>query len=105
MKMGLVSEVDLEEDDLGKMVHSKIAVKKTAKDPLTSMIRSRDTGMALVLICLLLLLTGQHTWLLGTAIIFLVVTMTRPQLFAPVSGLWFGMTRFLGAVVSFAVLT
>ncbi len=72
---------------------------------LTSISRSRDTGMAMVLICLLLLLTGQRPWLIGVAITLLVVTMTRPQLFAPIAKIWFGLTHLLGSVVSFVILT
>jgi hypothetical protein len=67
--------------------------------------KNRDTGLALVLICLLTLLAEPRFWLIVTAIILLVVTMTRPQLFTPIARVWFGLTHFLGAVISSILLT
>jgi len=73
--------------------------------PRISQQQARDTGLAMVLICLLLLLAGQRTWLLGLAIALLVVTMTRPQLFRLLARLWFGLSHILGTLVSRILLT
>lgn len=77
---------------------------KGSRKPIT-LNQSRDTGMAMVLICLLFLLAGPRTWLLGVAIVLLVITMTRPQLFAPLARLWFGLAHVVGTAVSFVLLT
>jgi len=62
--------------------------------------RARDTGMAMVLILLLLEL------FLGTGIYYkiaipvLVINMIAPQFFYPVAYVWFGITQLLGTFVS-----
>ena len=66
---------------------------------------ARDTGMAMVLICLLaMLLAGPEGWL-PAAIILLVLTMTWPKLFRPLAGFWFGLSHRLGGLVSKLILT
>ncbi len=77
---------------------------KVSRNPVT-LNQSRDTGMAMVLICLLLLLGGPRTWLLGLAIVLLVITMTLPQLFAPLARLWLGLAHVVGTAVSLVLLT
>lgn len=67
--------------------------------------RSRDTGLAMVLVCLLLLWFWPRQWLIGTALLLLVATMLRPQLFAPAAGLWFGLSQTLGTFVSRVLLS
>lgn len=66
---------------------------------------ARDTGMAMVLICLLaMLVAGPEGWL-PAAIVLLVVTMTWPKLFKPLAGFWFGLSHQLGKWVSKLILT
>jgi hypothetical protein len=66
---------------------------------------ARDTGMAMVLICLLaMLVLGPEGWL-PTAIILLVLTMTWPKLFKPLAVFWFGLSHRLGGLVSKLILT
>ena len=65
----------------------------------------KDTGMAMVLIVLLLTLATKRDYLIFGAIGLLVLTMIRPQLFRPVAVLWFGLSRLLGMVTSRIVLT
>ncbi len=67
--------------------------------------QARDTGMAMVLICLLVMLVISRPWLLHLAIGVLVVNMTRPQLFSPVAKVWFGLSRLVGAVMSRLILS
>ena len=67
--------------------------------------QSKDAGLALVLICLILSLTLglKHFLLIGT--ILLVVVMTAPRLFRPFAKFWFGFSHALGTVVSRILLT
>lgn len=66
---------------------------------------TRDTGMALVLICLLAsVFTEQTPWLPG-AIVLLVLTMTCPAIFKHPARFWFAFSHHLGNLVSRVVLT
>jgi hypothetical protein len=67
--------------------------------------RARDTGMAAVLVLILVaFFTRRQQWLLA-ATGTLVLTMVWPGAFGPLSRLWFGLSRLLGTVVSKVVLT
>ena len=66
--------------------------------------RSRDTGLALVLLLLLVQLATGRRGLTTAAAIVLVVTMTAPLVFRPVSVVWFGLSHVLGAVMSKVLL-
>ena len=66
--------------------------------------RSRDTGLALVLLLLLVQLATGRRGLTTAAAIVLVVTMTMPLVFRPVSVVWFGLSHVLGAVMSKVLL-
>lgn len=65
----------------------------------------RDSGLALVLISLVLALTFSPRYFLPIATAFLVVTMTVPRVFKPFAKLWFGFSHALGTVVSKLLLT
>jgi hypothetical protein len=67
--------------------------------------QARDTGMAMVLICLLLLYWGHRPLFLPLAIILLLLTMTWPKIFRPLAVLWFGFSHIMGNVVSKVFLT
>ena len=62
--------------------------------------QARDTGMALVLICLLAAWFGHRRDTVGYAIILLALTMTWPAAFKPAAKLWFGLSHAMGAVMS-----
>ncbi len=66
--------------------------------------QAKDTGMAMVLLCLLL----GHFWkipkLFPVSIVLLLLTMAWPKAFKPLAGLWFGLSHLLGQVVSKIVL-
>jgi len=66
---------------------------------------SLDTGLALVLICLL----GAWWWEtlrpLPAAAGLLLACMTVPGIFRPLAGLWLGFSRLTGAVASRIVLS
>lgn len=73
--------------------------KRVTKD------QARDTGMAMVLLCLLLGLLTDTEWLFTLAVPVLVLTMTVPRLYQPVAVVWLGLSHLIGTVVSRVLLT
>ena len=67
--------------------------------------RSRDTGLALVLLLLLAQLATGRRGLTTAAVATLVLTMTIPLVFRPLSVVWFGFSHVLGTVMSKVLLT
>ncbi len=67
--------------------------------------QAKDTGMAMVLICLLLGYFGKFPKFLGVSIVLLLLTMAWPKAFKPLAGLWFGLSHVMGNVVSKIILT
>ena len=72
-------------------------MKKTESKP-------RDTGMAAVLILLLVTWFSANLALVIPAIVVLILTMTVPVVFKPLSVVWFGLANLLGHVVSTVIL-
>jgi hypothetical protein len=70
-----------------------------------SISQSRDSGLALVLISLILAWGASTQFFLLLGIGLLVVTMTAPGLFRPFAKVWFGLSHALGTVVSRILLT
>ena len=66
---------------------------------------SRDTGMAMVLLVLLLWLAFRWDGLVRSAIVLLVLTMTVPRVFAPVAVVWLTLSHAIGAVMSKVLLS
>jgi uncharacterized membrane protein len=67
--------------------------------------KCKDSGLALVLICLLCYQAWKLPLLLPLAIVFLLAAMTYPLIFKPFAKLWFGLSTALGTVVSKVLLT
>jgi hypothetical protein len=67
--------------------------------------QAKDTGMAMVLICLLLGYWGKFPQFLAVSIVLLLITMVWPRAFKPLAALWFGLSHLLSGVVSRVVLT
>jgi len=67
--------------------------------------QAKDTGMAMVLICMLVWYFGHFEKSLVLAVALLVINMTVPQIFKPVAKLWLGLSNVLGAVMSRILLT
>jgi len=65
----------------------------------------KDSGLALVLICMICYLVWNHQFLILLAIAFLLVAMTYPPIYKPFARLWFGLSTALGTVVSRIILT
>jgi len=76
-----------------------LTYKRTTKD------QSRDTGMAMVLILLLVYLYSRNSKILVGAVGLQVLAMTLPQAFRPVAVVWFNFSRLLGEVVSRILLS
>ena len=66
--------------------------------------KARDTGLAMVLILLLLELFVANRLFLKIAVPVLVVNMIVPQVFKPLAYLWFGLAHLLGTVMSQVLL-
>jgi hypothetical protein len=66
---------------------------------------SRDTGLAIVLLLLLLHMGLGRPWLVTAAVAVLAVTMTAPRLLAPAAVVWLGVAHHLGRVMSTVLLT
>ena len=67
--------------------------------------QARDTGMAMVLVCLLIAILGQKHHFTSIAAALLVLNMVWPMLYKPVAWLWLGLTHLLGTAVSKIFLT
>ena len=67
--------------------------------------QEKDTGLAVVLILLIITLFSHSDKFVAPAIIALVVTMTWPPLYKPLAPLWFGLSHVMGNIVSRILLT
>ena len=66
--------------------------------------KCKDSGLALVLLCLIGYLIWRPSILLILAVIFLVIAMTYPLIFQPFARVWFALSIFLGTIVSKVIL-
>lgn len=66
--------------------------------------QARDTGMAMVLISLILALWLGESLYVKLATALLVVTMVAPALFKPLGYVWFGLAHLMGTVMSKVLL-
>lgn len=67
--------------------------------------QSRDTGMAMVLLLLIVFISKKREGLLIGAIVMHVLNMTVPQFYRPIAVLWLGLSDLLGAVMSRVLLS
>lgn len=67
--------------------------------------QAKDTGMALVLVCLLIAYFGMKRQFVGMAILFLLVAMTWPMAYKHVARIWIGFSLLLGTVMSKVILS
>ena len=64
----------------------------------------KDTGMAMVLVLLIIYFFTRRQGLVVGAAIALVINMTAPQAYRLPAVLWFGLSHLLGSVMSRVVL-
>jgi len=67
--------------------------------------QARDTGMAMVLICLLVAIFSKSAGVTVVAAVLLVVNMAVPAVFKPVGVVWLSLSHALGTVVSKILLS
>ena len=67
--------------------------------------KCKDSGLALVLICLICYQVWSSPILMLLAIVFLVAAMTYPLIFQPFARFWFALSTLLGTVVSKILLS
>ncbi|QLA17625.1 SxtJ family membrane protein [Desulfolutivibrio sulfoxidireducens] len=83
-------------------------IKKGPKTPFwqkATKAQARDTGMAMVLICLLFAQFGGYKALVPVAMLVLLVNMISPGVYRPLARLWFGLSHVLGTVMSKVILS
>ncbi len=66
---------------------------------------SRDTGMAMVLLLLILYIRTKRDGMLWAAIVLHVMNMTVPRIYAPIAVVWLGFSHLLGTVMSKILLS
>ena len=67
--------------------------------------QAKDTGLAVVLILLIIEYIKRPNWLIISAMAVLVLVMTWPKVFTPLAKIWFGFSHFLGLIVSKIILS
>jgi hypothetical protein len=67
--------------------------------------RAGDTGLAMVLLLLLLMLFLENLRLVWPAIVLLVITILWPMAFHPLARIWFIISKGLGTLGSMLVLS
>ena len=67
--------------------------------------QAKDTGLAVVLILLIIEYIKRPNWLIIAAMAVLVLVMTWPEVFRPLAKVWFGFSHFLGLIVSKIILS
>jgi len=80
------------------------AITDFLKRPITKE-QSKDTGMAMVLLLLLLSLGLKRHGLVLAAMAALLVNMTWPTFYRPVAVVWLGLSTMIGTVMSRVLLT
>ncbi len=67
--------------------------------------KCKDSGLALVLICLLCYISWPHKGFLAAAIVFQLLAMISPGAFKPFAIFWFMLSAILGAIIPRLILT
>jgi hypothetical protein len=67
--------------------------------------QAKDTGMAMVLICLLIAFFSQKKLFNDIAMLLLLINMILPNIYKPLAKLWFGLSYLLGTVMSKVILS
>jgi hypothetical protein len=77
----------------------KFLKKKMTKD------QSRDTGMAMVLLFLIVFIRTRRNGFLLAALALHIVNMIVPRIYAPVAVVWLGLSHVMGTVMSKILLS
>jgi energy-coupling factor transporter transmembrane protein EcfT len=66
---------------------------------------AKDTGLAIILILLIIEYVKRPGWLTLCTMAVLVLTMTYPAALKPLGRIWFGFSHILGTIVSKIILS
>jgi hypothetical protein len=66
--------------------------------------QAKDTGMAMVLLLLLLWVFRERDGYVVAAMAVLLINMIAPQMFRPIAVVWFGLSHVMGLVASRLIL-
>lgn len=67
--------------------------------------QAKDTGMAMVLICLLIAIgSGKQKFIL-IAMLLLLINMIHPPIYKPLAKIWLGFSNIMGTIMSKVILT
>ena len=61
--------------------------------------QARDTGQAMVLLCLIIVIVLKQPVAVWIALIVLVINMVRPQVYKPLAKWWFALSNVLSRIV------
>jgi len=86
----------------GDMVNTSI---KDFIPKIISVEQAKDTGMAMVFICLLVTYFGNKLQYSGFAILLLLINMAWPSFYKPIAKIWFALSVILGTVMSKIILS
>lgn len=67
--------------------------------------QSKDTGLAMVLMCLLFGYLRHYNNLVALSIVLLIIDMIIPNIYKPLAKIWFGISNILGTIMSKLLLT
>jgi len=67
--------------------------------------QAKNTGMAMVLIFLIIAVLSRKQYVVVVAMIVLALNMVYPMIYRPVARFWLGLSQLLGMIVSKVILT
>jgi energy-coupling factor transporter transmembrane protein EcfT len=67
--------------------------------------QAKDTGLAIILILLIIEYVKRPGWLTLCTMAVLILTMTYPAALKPLGRIWFGFSHILGTIVSKIILS
>ena len=79
--------------DVTRSKHEPIIPREISID------QARDTGQAMALLCLIILIVFKKENFAGFALIVLVINMVRPQVYKPLAKWWFALSNLLSRIV------
>jgi len=79
--------------DVTRSKHESIIPREITID------QARDTGQAMALLCLIILIFFRQASFAGIALIVLLINMLRPQVYKPLAKWWFALSNLLSRIV------
>ena len=79
--------------DVTRSKHESIIPREITID------QARDTGQAMALLCLIILVFFRQASFAGIALIVLLINMLRPQVYKPLAKWWFALSNLLSRIV------